>query len=219
VKVGNLEKLRGGKKMEKIQSEAMPKDIKDNVPDRSFKVEKNGDVVMTEIKKTVITYSAREFLTFKREHDSQLKEFDHELSPDYKKNMENNKAKLEKEIKHLELVCKDAEEKAAVEYKRKQRKMALDLIKNKLEEFNKPGDHPAALKPLVLKAYCRLEQGEINKLSDEEKSLIENFEKELGIIAAKLKEPVKEKKEESSEACQEIAPKESAKEGETKKEE
>ena len=138
---------------------------------RDFKVEDNGDVVMTETVKSKVWFHGREFMSFYRSHVKDKETLEKALSKeaveDIKKNIEKNKkaiAKLDPFVKEVEVNLKITYEKQLLEGKTNGLKAELA----KKPKDRKPGFAEAIWfnlsdkeKPKVMEKLTAAEKAEI----------------------------------------------------------
>jgi len=95
--------------------------VENEKPKRNFKIEPNGDVVMTEILETKVWFDGRNFISFVRGHEEAVKKIEKDWSDETRKKAFEEKAYLESEFKRMSPMIKEVDEKVKVEYEKKKK--------------------------------------------------------------------------------------------------
>lgn len=121
-----------------MNMKAAPYKVETDVPDRTYEVQENGDVIMTEKVNSKIYFHGREFISFIRGFEAELEEFQKRISEEEinktKEDIEKTKIEVDKIKPYQDIV----EQKLNEVYEKQKEEMKIqkfDRTKNLFEEI------------------------------------------------------------------------------------
>ena len=104
----------------KVQvTEATPYKVDSDEPERTYAVQENGDVVMTEIITNIVTFTGREFTTWVRSFEANLTNVNYDLSDHNREELTKAKDSLLTRIEPLRELREKSEEQVQKDYNKK----------------------------------------------------------------------------------------------------
>lgn len=154
-----------------MQSEAKFKEVTEKDPLREYEVLDNGDVRMIETRIITSVYSAREFITWYRDHEKNRDTMKKMIEEE---NLERIKGEIEKADKEVErlLPLKDESERKAKEFYEIEKRKGM--VKRIEAEFSKPSSERNF--EWLYAVYQNLSQNERDFIeNDLDKSILNDF--------------------------------------------
>lgn len=112
-----------------------PKSVEHKEPERTFEVQSNGDVVMTEQQISIVTFSTQQFRSFVEAHKENKSNYEYYLSEEGQQEMREQKEKQDKIIEVMEPHKDEAERLAREYYDLQMRETKKNEIKKDIEKY------------------------------------------------------------------------------------
>ena len=100
------------------QSKAAPYKSESEKPIHEYELLDNGDVKITQTLKSTSWWKSREFTSIVREHEESLKNTENNMSEEFIKKLEEQKADIISELNTLRPIKEESEKKAIVQYEK-----------------------------------------------------------------------------------------------------
>jgi len=160
-------------------NKAAPYKSESEKPIHEYELLDNGDVKITQVLKSVSWWKSREFTSIVRQHEESLKETENNMSDDFRKKLEEQKADLIAELNTLNPIKEESEKKAIIQYE-----------KDRLEGLTKSIREAISTKEDVTGWYTNV----WNRTKDEiKKSVLEQLTPEEKALYVTLKAKMKRK--------------------------
>lgn len=101
---------------------------------RDFKIQKNGDVILIEKVETEVTFTGRQFISYKRQHESGITDINSKLSKETLEAMKKHKTELEELLKPIVPICEKVDKIMRVQHIEQQKTQTTNQLKHMLNQ-------------------------------------------------------------------------------------
>lgn len=141
---------------------------------QEFTLQENGDVILIEKVETKVTFKARQFISYKRQHETGIEEIKKQLSKEHLEELTKHKTKLENLLKPLIPICEKVDKIVQEKYLKQQKETTINQLKQLLNQKEKETNPqvlgvlwsqvPKEHKEEILKALTKEEQTKLLNL-------------------------------------------------------
>ena len=99
--------------------------VKELKKERDYKLQENGDVILTESVVTEVTFKARQFISYRRQYDKGIEDMTKQLSKEHLEEIKKHKTLLEEQLKPIAPICEKVDKIVKEQYIEQQKTQTL----------------------------------------------------------------------------------------------
>ena len=108
--------------------------VKELKKERDYKLQENGDVILTESVVTEITFKARQFISYRRQYDKGIEDMTKQLSKEHLEEIKKHKTLLEEQLKPIAPICEKVDKIVKEQYIEQQKTQTTAQLKQWLNQ-------------------------------------------------------------------------------------